>query len=325
MKMLHAVAFACFFAVLDARASATCVESSATLGLEFLKDSGPTERDVYAGGQLHVSASVHKGAGEHVDTQATLEALVLAKAELLKAGWLIPTLGSAMTPTDTGSPELRSVTLTLVSAPSVAGDHDAAVPPLPIVLRQASGAKVTLCTSESQVAVHDPTDDTSMTPRGDAPPVPEFETWMAARWALAALCILLPLLAWLAWWWFHRPKYERRSLGSRATPFERANSVLSNLQFASDMPADEMADAATDAFRSYLADAHHLRALECTTEELVARLGSTEATRRHLGITRAWLMDADIIKFADKQLSHTEREAFLSSAVGLLRAWGNAP
>ncbi len=317
------IAAALFFCGLEAHAFTPCAPQGGT-GLEAIQGEQAGSQ-VYSGAQMQVRVGVHKGAGERVDTQATLAALVARKADLLKMGWLVPAVGSVMSPVDTGSAEQREVLLTLVSAPEAAGDHEATLPSLPIVIRQTSGAKVTLCTSEHHVKVVDPTDENAATPRHDAPPLPELETWVAARWAIACACVALPLLAWLATLWIRRTPQKSGARGPQATPFQRASDALASLHTQKTMPTDRMADAATDAFRSYLAEAHGLRALECTTAELVARLGAVESTRRHEAKTLAWLTEADAIKFAARQLTQAERTEFLAAGAALLKTWDGAP
>ena len=86
-----------------------------------------------------------------------------------------------------------------------------------------------------------------------------------------------------------------------------------------------MADAATDVFRNYLAEAHDLRALECTTAELLGRLEASDSTRRHGAGTQLWLNEADAIKFANKQLTPAQRTEFIEAGTALLAAWEQAP
>lgn len=302
------------------RAFASPCARENTTGLEAI-DSQNVTAQVFAGGRLTLTLLAKHGAGQKLDAARTYGLLQHAASELRAAGWLVPGEDSPMVPTVAPvGPETSSLSLTLVSAPQAAGNHTQRLPALPIVVRQASGASTVLCTESVAVEVLDPTLPTPDAPRGQAPALPEMETWVAARWALGAAALLLPLLSWWGWHWLRRPR-RARAAGPGETPFARACATFTTLHAGAQLPADELADAATDAFRAYLADARGIRALECTTDEIVARLRSTESTARHADDTRTWLNQADAVKFAARPLLQEERAQFLTEGERLLRQW----
>lgn len=297
-------------------------EASGTIGLERIASQN-VPPELYAGGRLNVRVELEHGAAQTTDAAKTDEALRTVHETLAKAGWLVAESGSPMSArVERTSSTHSALILSLVAAPPSSGEHKLQLPPLPILVRQPSGQLATLCTAGAEVTVRDPTDEQASTPRASAPPLSEFETWQAARYAIAAAAVLFPLLLWLAWYlWRRRQATSMHRIQAKVSAYANAESTLQGLSRDESSSAADFADRATDALRLYLQDAHTIRAMEWTSEELVARLEKMPRTAPHAEATRAWLAEADALKFAAKQATPAERKRLAEQGIALLRAW----
>jgi len=117
------------------------------------------------------------------------------------------------------------------------------------------------------------------------------------------------------------------AIDTAATPYERALRRLANVEregWATHGDVARHYDAATDAVRRYLEEAHGLPALDRTTPELLRALPESLAAGGLRARCAALLDEADLVKFARLRPEPSAADAFLGRARALLAGWHEA-
>ncbi len=125
-------------------------------------------------------------------------------------------------------------------------------------------------------------------PPVEVPEVPMHWAW----WVLLALA-LLAIVAGLVWWW-------RQRRAPAETPKARALRRLETLQGqVSHMDGYQFGVAVSDILRSYLTEAHQLRASQQTSREFLQELESNpKFDERRRDRLREFLQACDFLKYA---------------------------
>jgi hypothetical protein len=218
-----------------------------------------------------------------------------------------------------------TVDFPLLALPKQRGRHTLTLPALPIAVSRASGDVMTLCTKPHVLVVDDPTASTpNAEPKGNPPPRPQREEWVALERALEyiGVGIVLGALALLFLrWWRKRPKFVPPPPPPRV-PWEVALERLDEARHAGLLETQrfgEFYDRVNDAIRQYLGARFGFDGLESTTDETLRALRRAPSFGLSLGEVAGFLQHCDLVKFADLTPSHEECERALVEAERLVR------
>lgn len=225
-------------------------------------------------------------------------------------------------PVITRSPDgtRTEVKITLVPLPAEPGRHELTLPPLPITLARASGQVVTVCTKPHSIVVEDPI---ANTPNPKPKPNPaarrQIEEWVLLKQLVygGLLALLVGLLAaWAFSRWRRRPRPVPPPPPPRP-PWEVAFEELHDVRHAGFIRShrySEHFDRVSDTIRKYLGDRFGYDGLESTTREALAILTEVSPAIPVLDQIRAFMRQADLVKFA--RLTPTEEECEQALARG---------
>jgi hypothetical protein len=224
-----------------------------------------------------------------------------------------------------GEQQRTRVKIPFVPLPDKPGRHDLSLPPVPITIQRASGELVTLCTKSHPIVVEDPTLSTpEPKPKHNPEPRRQLEVWTVAKQvAIAALIALVvgALLAWLLGKWLRRPKPAPPPPPPRP-PWEVAIEELFDIRHAGLIKQQRFAvhfDRVSSAIRKYLGERFGFDGLECTTRETLLLLNEVRPEIVVLDTIRAFLRQADLVKFARLTPTEEECEQALERAERIVR------
>jgi hypothetical protein len=325
-----------FFSAPDARAE--CVET-APAGAERPQviETFPLRGASGYAATLHVV--VTHGKGETVlprglDLQSESDA---ARA-LKSAGFALPDQqGDARARVATADADPKTgkrqttLDLPLVALPAEPGRHVLALPPLPLSIARASGDVVTLCTKPHSIVIEDPIAAVpDAKPKGNPPPRPQREEWVALErglaWGAAGL-LAGALAAWLIRRWLRRPRPVAPPPPPRP-PWEVALERLDEARHAGLLETarfSEFFDRVNDAVRQYLGARYGFDGLESTTDEILAALRRLPRFQLPIPEVAGFLQQCDLVKFADLTPSLQECERALAEAERVVRATAPVP
>jgi hypothetical protein len=231
-----------------------------------------------------------------------------AATQLKALGFYFPDIHGPARPrvvrTETDDAALTHVSISLVPLTQKPGRQTLTLPPLPIAMARASGEVITLCTSQHEIEIVDPTANApNAAPKSNPPPSRQREFWAALRNAVygGALALLIAALVfWLVRWLQHRPKVLPPPPPPRP-PWEIALETLRGIRAARLIEQQAYAehfDRVSHALRLYLGGRFHFDGLESTTTEILQRLARIPEAHVVLHEVEEFLHQTDLVKFA---------------------------
>lgn len=230
-------------------------------------------------------------------------------------------LGAAA-PKITRSPEGTEtrVEIYLLPLPPEPGRHELTLPPLPISIARANGQVITVCTKPHLITVEDPIANTpEPKPRLNPAARRQEEPWQLLKQlvfgGLAAL-VLGVIVGYLISRWRRRERPVPPPPPPRP-PWEVAIEELHDIRHAGlvrNNRYSEHYDRVSDTIRKYLGERFGFDGLESTTREALAVLGEISPPIEPIDKVRAFLRQADLVKFA--RLTPTEEECELALGRG---------
>jgi len=212
------------------------------------------------------------------------------------------------------------VKLSVVPLPPKPGRHELILPPLPISIARASGQVVTVCTQPHTITIEDPIANTpNPEPKPNPPPRRQLEDWELLR-RLVYGGLVAVVVGVLAAWLFTRWRRRPRPLPPPPPPrpaWEVALEELHDIRHAGlirQQRFSEHFDRVSDTIRQYLGNRFGFDGLESTTREALAVLDGVTPAVEPMDKVRAFLRQADLVKFA--QLTPTEEECELALSRG---------
>ncbi len=248
---------------------------------------------------------------------------------LTRAQFLIPSLEGPAAPritrTRSEGGATTTVELSFVPLPKEAGPHTLTLPSVPIAIARASGELITLCTSEHEVRVDDPTANlVQATPRPNPGPRPQLEVWTAAKNVVLGALLALPLGALIA---FAISRWLRRQRPLPPPPpprpaWERALEALAAVRarrlIEQGLTTQHFAEV-SQAVRDYLGQRYGFDGLESTTREILEHLGPRRLEADLAQQIERLLRRADLVKFANLTPERAECEIVLEDAESIVR------
>jgi hypothetical protein len=223
-----------------------------------------------------------------------------------------------------GATLTTTVSLPLLLLPKKPGRHRLTLPPLPVSVARASGAVMTLCTSQRIIRIEDPiASEPAPKVRLNPSPRQQREVWHLARQITfaAALVILLALLfAYL----LHRNRQRPRVVPAKPKilPWVRAWRVLTEIDTGAmlqDKCFDEHFDAVSECMRRYFGDRYGFDGVESTSGEIQSMMKRVRPQPPALTAILEFLEETDFIKFADVEPKQEDCEEALMRAKGLVQ------
>jgi hypothetical protein len=218
------------------------------------------------------------------------------------------------------------VAVPLLPLPEEPGRQQLVLPPLPITLARASGQVITVCTQPHRITLEDPIANApGPKPKPNPPPRRQLEEWVLLKQLVigGAVALLAGVLAaWLFNRWRKRPRPAAPAPPPRP-PWEVAMEELHDTRHAGLIKAhrySEHFDRVSDTIRKYLGDRYGFDGLESTTREALALLGSRTPQPEPLDEIRAFLRQADLVKFANLTPSEDECELALARGEQIVTA-----
>ncbi len=289
-----------------------------------------------SGHALTLSLVIEHGKGETVlpsgfQPQASSKEL----SALERAGLYLPDpdggAGPELERKDQGDKSTTTLKVSFVPLPSKAGRNELLIPALPVAIARASGEMLVLCTEPALVQIEDPIANVSQPkPKGNPPARAQVELWTAARNATYVALVALAvgaLLALLIGRWLRRPKPKPPAPPPRP-PWEIALEELFDLRHAGLLDEQRFAeyyDRVSDTVRKYLGVRYGFDGLESTTREVLRELRKVTPPITVLDVTKAFLRDADLVKFARVTPTEADCALALSRAEEVVRATMPAP
>lgn len=286
-----------------------------------------------AGEGFELEIVVHHALGE----TATLPAEIftaLAKGDVRLAD--ADAFGRSAPPTATPDPGDASRATTLLKVPLVVlskAVHREAftLPALRVVVLRKGGGDLWVCTSPHTIEIDQPTASTPRpTVRLGPPDVPQItrneRLQTIVTWVLVGL--VAGALATAGWVWFQRrPKppeppppppdpleVARAAINGARREFLDASAALKardSLPAAWAAPTKLFYDRLSDAVRAYLGARYGFDGLDCTTDEMIARLQRHRSPALPRERVREFLFECDLVKFAG--MSATQEEAIATA------------
>lgn len=212
------------------------------------------------------------------------------------------------------------VKVSVVPLPPEPGRHELTLPPLPISIARASGHVVTVCTKPHTITVEDPIANVpDPKPKLNPPARRQLEEWELLKrlvyGGLVALAVGV-VAAWLFTRWRKRPRTAPPPPPPRPA-WEVALEELHDIRHAGlirQQRFSEHFDRVSDAIRQYLGDRFGFDGLESTTREALTVLETVRPPIESMDQVRAFLRQADLVKFAN--LTPTEDECELALSRG---------
>ena len=277
--------------------------------------------------------TVRHGKGESVlPSGLSLQSHSDAVKELRAAGWVFPDQDGSAGARLTTKPDpahgdrvMTTLELPLLALPDKPGRHVLTLPPLPISIARASGEVATVCTRAHKIIIDDPTAETpDPKPKGNPPPRAQREEWTALKRAVLYGSIGVAvgaILAWLVTRWLRRPKPAPPPPPPRPA-WEVAFEKLDEVRHAGLLAThrySEYYDRVGDAVREYFGARYGFDGLECTTDEMLAKLAHASV----IGVTMPEIVtffeQCDLVKFARMTPTPDDCTKALSDAEHLIR------
>lgn len=272
---------------------------------------------------------VHHGPGESVLPGGfSVESGSTEAKGLEAAGFYLPDPHGARPPiierADAKDQATTTVSLFFVPLPDNPGRNHLVLPPLPITMARASGEVLTLCTEPHPIIIEDPiANDPHPQPKQNPPPRRQLEEWTTAKhitYAVLAALLVGALAAWLIGRFLRRPRPEAPPPPPRP-PWEVALEALFDLRHSGLLSQGLFADffdRVSDVVRRYLGDRYGYDGLESTTREAIGALREQALSLELFGVVRAFLQDADLVKFARRTPSEEECRRALEQAESIV-------
>jgi hypothetical protein len=219
-----------------------------------------------------------------------------------------------------------TVKVALVPLPKEPGRQTLELPPLPITIARANGEVITVCTRPHELVLEDPIANTP-DPKPKPNPVPrrQLEEWVLLKQlvigGLVALVVGM-LAAWAISRWRRRPRPAKPGPPPRP-PWEVALEELHDIRHAGLIKAhrySEHFDRVSDTIRKYLGDRYDFDGLESTTREALALLGAMTPLPQPLDRIKAFLRQADLVKFANLTPTEEDCEQALARGEEIVRS-----
>lgn len=247
---------------------------------------------------------------------------------LERAEWVLPDPEGGAGPVINRSAEgtETEVRIPLVPLPAKPGRHELTLPPLPITLARANGQVITVCTQPHEMIVEDPiANQPDPKPKHNPPARRQLEEWVLLKQlvygGLMALAVGV-VAAWLFSRWRRRPKPAVPPPPPRP-PWEVALEELHDVRHAGLIKAgrfSEHFDRVSDAIRNYLGERFGFDGLESTTREALGVLDQVTPPIVCMDQIRAFMRQADLVKFAGLTPTEDECEHALSRGEEIVRS-----
>jgi hypothetical protein len=301
--------------------SSTCIERIPEgKGRPKFKESFPVKG--LSGHASTLTVSVEHLKGEEVLPGGFRIAESDALSALEKSHLALPDPKGAASPSVVRSAEgtHTEVKIPVVPLPPEPGRHELTLPPLPITIARANGQVLTVCTKPHTITIEDPIANTpEPKPKENPPPRRQEEDWAMLRQLVYGGLLALvagALAAWLFARWRRRPKRVPPPPPPRP-PWEVAIEELHDVRHAGlikNQRYSEHYDRVSDTIRKYLGDRYGFDGLESTTREALTVLSGVSPPIAAIDNVRAFLRQADLVKFA--RLTPSEEECELALARG---------
>ena len=291
-----------------------------------LKETFPTRGT--SGHSATLSVVVEHLKGEEVLPGGFRIAESTALEALEQSQLILPDPEGPAAPVITRNPEgtRTEVKISVVPLPAEPGRHELTLPPLPITVARASGQVVTVCTKPHSIVVEDPIANTpDPKPKPNPAARRQIEEWVLLKQLVygGLLALLAGLLAaWLFSRWRRRPKPTPPPPPPRP-PWELAFEELHDVRHAGFIRAQrysEHFDRVSDTIRKYLGDRFGYDGLESTTREALAILTEVSPPISVLDQIRAFMRQADLVKFARLTPTEDECEQALSRGEEIVKS-----